>query len=140
MSLLPYLSSVTCTDRDNNTAKVINAITTIVYFGLFALAIFLAIKDMNSLEHAASKIWLFIFALFAPELYVIIHGLSSSSLGLPFFSENAVEIPFSTRPVQPSPSPTNDFATDKMADHIKKASNNLNSDVSDLISSIGSSI
>lgn len=140
MSLLPLLSSVTCTEKDNNTAKVINAMATIIYFVVFALAIFLAIRDMNSLDTTTSKIWLFVFALFAPELYVIIHGLSSSSMGMPFFAETAVEVPFVTHQTQRAFTPSSETPVSKFSDHIQKASDKLNSQVGDTLSSLASSL
>uniref|UniRef100_A0A6C0C1X6 Uncharacterized protein n=1 Tax=viral metagenome TaxID=1070528 RepID=A0A6C0C1X6_9ZZZZ len=140
MSMLPYLSSVTCTEKNNNTAKVVNALATVVYFAVFGLAIFLAIRDMNSLDTTASKVWLFVFALFAPELYVIIHGLSSSSMGMPFFSETAVEVPFSMSHGSNSATPSHEAATN-MAAHIQKASDKLNSQSTvDALSSLASSL
>lgn len=141
MSLLSYLSSVTCTEKNNNTAKVINALATVVYFAVFALAIFLAIRDMNSLDTTASKVWLFVFALFAPELYVIIHGLSSSSMGMPFFSETAVEVPFTAPQGSQLLTPSSETPASNFAAHIKKASDKLNSQAAgDALSSLASSL
>lgn len=140
MSLLSYLSSVTCTEKNNNTAKVINALATTVYFAVFALAIFLAIRDMNALDTTISKVWLFVFALFAPELYVIIHGLSSSSMGIPFFGETAIEVPFTSPQASRLPTPSSGSPASKFSAHIKTASDNLNSQAAeDAISSLASS-
>lgn len=121
--MLAWVSSITCNDR-NNSAQTLNTIVSIIYFGVLVLSIFLAIRDMNSLDTTASKVWLFIFAIFAPELYVIIHGLSSSSLGMPFFSESPVEIPLASRgggSIASSLFPTPKATATPMAEHLKNA-------------------
>jgi hypothetical protein len=93
MSLLAYISSVTSNDR-NNGARTLNGLAQLTFIAAFALAIFLAIRDMSSLEGTAPKVWLFLFAVFCPELYVIVHGLSSATLGRPFFADSPVDMPF----------------------------------------------
>jgi hypothetical protein len=84
--MLAYLASATSSDRSNS-ARAINAIVNILYIALTILAIFLAIRDMSTLPGTASKVWLFLLALCMPELYVIVHGLSTSSMGQSFFAE-----------------------------------------------------
>ena len=57
-----------------------------VYFVLCVLAIYLAIRDMQFLPNLSSKVWVLIFALMCPEIYTILHGLSSSAQGIGFFA------------------------------------------------------
>lgn len=123
---MPYLISVTSTDR-NNTAKAINGLVTVLFLVLLAVAVYLAIRDMASLEGTAPKVWLFLFAVFVPEVYVVIHGLSSSSMGVGFFSESLVDVPaFSGMmgggaAAAASQTPLSSFASEikKAAEHVK---------------------
>ena len=92
MTLMSYLASLTSTER-NNTTVALNGALSILFLIVLVLAVYLAIRDMGALPGTAPKMWLFIFALFMPELYVILHGLSSSSLGLNFFSESLISMP-----------------------------------------------
>jgi hypothetical protein len=143
MSMLAWISSITCNDK-NNTAKTLNTLVSITYFAVFVLAIFLAIRDMNSLDNTASKVWLFLFAIFAPELYVIIHGLSSSSMGVSFFAETPVEVAFASRGATPLssafPTPSTDAHASNLADRIKTAGVKLHSQAADALSSLGSTL
>lgn len=119
MSLLAYVASVTSNDR-NNGSRALNGLASLVFIVAFALAIFLAIKDMNTLEGTAPKVWLFVFAVFCPELYVIVHGLSSSSLGRPFFTESPVDVPsLARRHVASAASSSSSMSA--LASEIKKA-------------------
>lgn len=64
----------------------------IVIFGvLLALAVFLAMKDMGLLAHTSTKVFVLLLAVTFPELYVILHGISTSSMGVGFFSGSPVE-------------------------------------------------
>ena len=92
MSLLLFLSAPS--SQAKNHAK--NTLMTFLYVAITGLAVFLAIMDMSALDGTATKIWLFLLAICVPELYVILHGISSSSLGLPFFSRTLLEFPSST--------------------------------------------
>jgi hypothetical protein len=121
MSLVPWLTIATSNDRNNST-KTLNAIMSITYIAILALAAFLAILDMGSLEGTAPKVWLFLLAVFAPELYVILHGLSSSSLGLPFFSRTLLEVPGSAH--MPS-SVSSASPASALASEIRKAATRL---------------
>ena len=64
---------------------------TVLWFLFLALAIYLAIKDMNLLTHTSTKIWIFGLAVIFPELFVVLHGVSTSSMGVGFFSGSPVE-------------------------------------------------
>jgi len=148
MSLLAYLLAVTCNDR-NNSAKSMNGIVSLVFLVVFALAIFLAIRDMGSLEGTMPKVWLFMFAVFAPELYVIIHGLSSSTMGIPFFSESVVDVPAISHLTSPgssvsggTSSPVSALASEikKAAAHIKAGVGKASHDAMDTVSSLGTSL
>jgi hypothetical protein len=145
MSLLPYLISATSTDR-NNTAKAINGLVTVLFLVLQAVAAYLAIRDMASLEGTAPKIWLFLFAVFAPEVYVAIHGLSSSSMGVGFFSESLVDVPafggMLGRGSAASPTPTSSFAAEikKAAKHVRASVGKAASSAASSISGVGSTL
>ena len=73
--------------KSSNVRSAIQA----VYIAIMALAIFLAIKDLNLLQHTSTKVWVMLLAIMTPELYVILHGISSSSIGVNFFSGSPVE-------------------------------------------------
>ena len=150
MSLLPYLIGVTSSDR-NNTAKAVNGVMSVLFLILLALAVFLAIRDMGALQGTAPKIWLFLFAVFVPEVYVVIHGLSSSSMGVGFFSESLVDVPgFSSMLGQHTPSlgsasrqsPASAFAAEikKAAQHVKSSVGKAKSAAEASISGAGSSL
>ena len=62
-----------------------------IYIFILAFSIFLAIKDLNLLQHTSTKVWVMILAIFMPELYVILHGISTSSMSVNFFSGSPVE-------------------------------------------------
>ena len=89
MSLLLFLSG----NNEKNHLK--NAVVTFLYVAILALAVFLAIMDLGAIDGTKAKVWLFLLAIFCPELYVIMHGISSSSLGLPFFGRTLLELPAS---------------------------------------------
>lgn len=98
MSLLTYLVTTSAPAAERNDAgmsKLINNLASFVYIVILGLAVFLAVRDMGSLHSTGPKVWLFCLAIFAPELYVILHGLSSSSMGMPFFSDAMVDVPAS---------------------------------------------
>ena len=63
----------------------------ILYYILTAVAIFLAIKDMSFLERTSTKVWVFLLSIFFPELFVILHGISTSSMGVSFFTGSPIE-------------------------------------------------
>lgn len=146
MSLLPYLISVTSTDR-NNTAKAINGLTTVLFLILLAVAVYLAIQDMASLQGTAPKVWLFLFAVFVPEVYVVIHGLSSSSMGVGFFSESLVDVPAFSGTMghgssAASQTPMSSFASEikKAAEHIKASVGKAKTAAESSISGAGSTL
>ncbi len=82
----PVLMLCGCGEKTSPTAKLGVTIAVIVYFVLFVLAIYLAIRDMQFLPRTSTKIWVFLLAFFLPELYVLLHGISSSAQGVGFFS------------------------------------------------------
>ena len=63
----------------------------ILYYILTAVAIFLAIKDMSFLERTSTKVWIFLLSIFVPELFVLLHGISTSSMGVNFFTGSPIE-------------------------------------------------
>ena len=118
MSLLPLLLFATGGNQHNQTAKVINTICCIITIALLALAIFLAIKDMSNLNSTSSKIWLFLLAIFVPELYVLLHGLASSVSGVGFFDDAIIDVP--TTPMT-TPAAHLSAAATEAASSLKKA-------------------
>ena len=71
--------------------KGMRMMITVLWFLVLALAIYLAIKDMNLLTHTSTKIWVFLLAIVFPELFLILSGISTSSMGVGFFSGSPVE-------------------------------------------------
>jgi hypothetical protein len=63
----------------------------IIFWVLLALAVFLAVKDMGLLQHTSTKIWVLLLAISFPELYIVLHGISTSSMGVNFFTGSPVE-------------------------------------------------
>ena len=63
----------------------------IIFAVLLALAVFLSVKDMGLLTHTTTKIWVLLLAVSFPELYIILHGISTSSMGVSFFTGSPVE-------------------------------------------------
>ena len=89
MTLLDFVKSSTVNDRNH---KMLDASVSIFYVVLTVVALFLAIRDMGALSGTTSKLWLFCLAVFIPELYVILHGLSSASMGVGFFSDAMIDL------------------------------------------------
>lgn len=85
MSSLTYVSAMTKDER-SNTARVINAITTFVQIGLIVVALILVVRDLSSVKGASLKFAILALALLMPELYVILHWISTSSMGLGFWT------------------------------------------------------
>lgn len=56
------------------------------YVLAFVLAVYLAIKDMHLLPNTASKIWVLLLAVIWPEGFIVLTGISTSSMGVGFFS------------------------------------------------------
>jgi hypothetical protein len=83
--LLCWINGWTQHDRTNG-SKTVNALTTIAMIALLALAIYLAIRDLNFLQHTSTKVFILLLAILYPDLYVLLHGISTSSVGLGFFS------------------------------------------------------
>jgi hypothetical protein len=71
--------------------KMVKKSIQILYYILTAVAIFLAIKDMSFLERTSTKVWVFLLSIFFPELFVILHGISTSSMGVNFFTGSPIE-------------------------------------------------
>lgn len=83
---LPLVLVTSANDKSNQAAKVAATIVGVAYFVLFVLAIYLAIRDMQFLPHTSTKIWVLVLAFFFPDLYVLLHGISSSAQGVGFFA------------------------------------------------------
>lgn len=82
----PVLLVVNTNDKSSQGVKTASGIVTVVYFILFVLAIYLAARDMQFLPNTSTKVWVLLLAFFLPDLYVLLHGISSSAQGAGFFS------------------------------------------------------
>lgn len=96
MGVISYLAAILHdpASPDNKAvsqAQVAKALMNLLYVAIVAVAIFLAVRDMSMLTHTTTKVWLFLLAVTVPELYVILHGISSSSMGIGFFSGSPVQ-------------------------------------------------
>ena len=77
-----------CQDEKNKGARI----TIMVVYGVvLALALFLAIKDIGLVIHTGTKIGIVLLALAMPELFCILHLISTSSMGVGFFSGSPIE-------------------------------------------------
>jgi hypothetical protein len=81
--------------------KGMRMMITVLWFLVLALAIYLAIKDMNLLTHTSTKIWVFALAIAFPELFIVLTGISTSSMGVSFFSGSPVESSMSSNWFKP---------------------------------------
>ena len=84
------LLGMVCADHDTR-PSTLKTVARLLYAGIFILAIVLAIKDMNLLSSLSTKLWVLALAVILPELYVILHGISSSSMGVNFFTGSPIE-------------------------------------------------
>lgn len=103
---LPLVLINSANDKSNQMAKVVATIIGIVYFVLFVLALYLAIRDMQFLPHTSTKIWVITLAFFFPDLYVLLHGISSSAQGVGFFEGSPMPGGGSMSSTLPTLSPT----------------------------------
>jgi len=71
--------------------KSTRMIIQIIFFVLLALAIFLAVKDLGLLTNSTTKVGVILLAAFFPDLYILLHLISTSSMGVGFFSGSPVE-------------------------------------------------
>ena len=77
-----------CQDEKNKGARI----TLMVVYGvLLALALFLAIKDIGLVTRTGTKVGIVLLALAFPELFCILHLISTSSMGVGFFSGSPIE-------------------------------------------------
>ena len=83
---LPMLFVCNTNDKSGQGMKTVASIIGLVYIMLFVLAIYLAIRDMQFLQRTSTKIWVLLLAILVPELYVVLHGISSSAQGVSFFA------------------------------------------------------
>jgi hypothetical protein len=82
----PLVLISSANEKSSQGAKTAATILAGVYFVLFVLAMYLAVRDMEFLPHTSTKIWVLVLAFFLPDLYVILHGISSSAQGVSFFA------------------------------------------------------
>ena len=121
MTLLSFMHSVTSTDKQKSTAAT-NTTVSVCYLIVLALALYLAFRDMGALPGTGPKVWLFLLAAAFPDLYVILHGLSSSSMGVGFFSDAMVDMHSMTPTHGASPASHGSSMAHKAAESVHKAS------------------
>lgn len=83
---LPMLFVCSTNDKSGQGMKTVASVIGLVYIVLFVLAIYLAIRDMQFLQRTSTKIWVLLLSILVPELYVVLHGISSSAQGVSFFA------------------------------------------------------
>lgn len=86
-------------------SKTTSIVIVIIYLVLVALAVFLALKDMGQMHSTSAKVWLMLLAVGFPDLFVILHGLSTSSHGLSFFAADPISPLSPMTPMSMSPMP-----------------------------------
>jgi hypothetical protein len=96
MSFLCWLATATQYDR-SNTSRVVNMATTVLMIAALLLAIYLAIRDLNFLPSTSTKIAVLALAAIYPDLYILLHWISTSSAGVGFLSGSPVT-PLSATP------------------------------------------
>ena len=74
-------------EKNKSTRMIIQ----VIFWVLLALAVFLAVKDMGLLSQTSTKVWVFLLAISFPELYLVLHGISTSSMGVNFFTGSPIE-------------------------------------------------
>lgn len=89
MSLLCWIATATQYDR-SNTSHVINTVTTVVMLLALLLAIYLAIRDLGFLQNTSTKIAVLALAIIYPDLYILLHWISTASAGVGFLSGSPV--------------------------------------------------
>ena len=106
MSLLTLILCSYFGDRDerNKANQCVGTAVVAAVLAVLGLSLFLAVRDMSLLSNTTTKVWVFLMALFMPELYVVLHGISSSSAGLGFFEGAPVESGAALRSWTPSSS------------------------------------
>lgn len=84
--MLPLVIASTSSEKPSQAAKTTITVWMLIFFVLYVIAIYLAIRDMKYLPRTSTKVWVLLLALFVPELYCILHGISSSAQGVSFFA------------------------------------------------------
>lgn len=100
MSLLCWLANATQYDR-SNTSRFVNMATTALMIGALLLAIYLAIHDLGFLQSTSTKVAVLALAAIYPDLYILLHWISTSSAGVGFLSGSPVT-PLSATPYSTS--------------------------------------
>ena len=98
MSLLALLLCSTWDryDKCDGSKPVVRGVTfgtlaVLAVLALLGLSVYLAVQDMAMLDRTSTKVWVFLLAALLPELYVVLHGISSSSTGRGFFEASPIE-------------------------------------------------
>ena len=85
MSLLCWLANGT-QNGNSNPSKTINTVVTTMMIVMLVLAIYLAIRDMSFLPSVTTKMAILALAILYPDLYILLHWISTSTTNVPFLS------------------------------------------------------
>lgn len=78
-------------NSDKRQATAWGMLINVIQLVLLGLALYVAIKDIGLIEHTATKIWVIVLAALVPELFLCLHGLSTSASGISFFGGAPIE-------------------------------------------------
>ena len=73
--------------RDEKKDKL-RSVFFIIFIVLLVLSLFLCYKDTKNVGSRSTKFWLYLMAIVFPDLYVILHGIQTSSMNSGFFSSS----------------------------------------------------
>ena len=88
--MLHILNMIGKKDKDK-ASEALHSIFTVLSFVVFVLSLYLGVRDMSHVRSGWTKFWVMALAIFMPELYVILHGIQSSAMGVPFFKGTPVD-------------------------------------------------
>lgn len=93
MSMLALLLCATSRESEGRSAvgHTVSILAVVATLALLGLSLYLAIKDVDNLPNLSTKLWVFLLAFCLPELYVILHGISTASMDIGFFESASLE-------------------------------------------------
>lgn len=88
---LPMTFLAMCASSQDEKSKGVKYLIMGVYVAVLALAIFVAFKDIGMVPRTGTKIGIMLLALLFPELFLILTLISTSSMGVGFFSGTPIQ-------------------------------------------------
>ena len=85
MSTLALIMSITNQEK-NNSSKVINYVTSVLYLSGIVVAVYLALQDKANVDSMTLKVWMLLLAVMEPWLFIVLHGISSHLEGVSFWT------------------------------------------------------